>query len=177
LIGQGSIVTGSSARFRSFDSSGALIGQGSVIDGSAIRIPPGGITHDTSGAMVGQGSVISGLALISSIVVSGGAGNAFNLPSRKYYAPKDIKDSIERQKDAATKRPTLKLKQPVERKEKPKEYLKAIIKQRARNDIIAQENNAIIDSYNDGLMAYLTALEGQLEEENQVIATIIAELL
>lgn len=58
LIGQGSQISGTASRFRSFSASGALIGQGSVIAGTAAHVA----VHTTTGILIGQGSVVAGSA-------------------------------------------------------------------------------------------------------------------
>lgn len=169
LIGQGSELTGIAARFRSHATSGALIGQGSVIDGAAIRIPPGGITHDTSGVLVGSGSDLSGLATNGQVIVSGG-GVSFH---RKSYSPKDIRESVEKQRNP---RPKLTLKKPKEQEKQPDEQH---AEQEQKNAVIRYKNSRSIDRYEQHyeqmLMAYLERVEAQLEED--AIIRIIAELL
>jgi hypothetical protein len=58
LIGQGSTITGSSARLRAFATSGVLVGQGATIAGAAARTR----LHATTGALTGSGSTLSGAA-------------------------------------------------------------------------------------------------------------------
>jgi hypothetical protein len=61
LVGQGSTVAGSAARFRAFAASGALVGPGAVVNGSAARLGPA-VSHDATGVLVGPGSIVVGLA-------------------------------------------------------------------------------------------------------------------
>lgn len=59
LTGQIGAVTGSSARFHAFASTGALIASAANVAGSAARAGAF-VTHDTSGALTGQGASVSG---------------------------------------------------------------------------------------------------------------------
>ncbi len=58
LIGSGSAISGSAARFRAFGTSGNLIGSGGTLVGSAVRFR----AFNTSGNLTGAGSSISGNA-------------------------------------------------------------------------------------------------------------------
>jgi carbonic anhydrase/acetyltransferase-like protein (isoleucine patch superfamily) len=61
LVGQGSVVEGSAARFRAFATSGVLVGSGATVEGTAERTGQP-VTHDTEGTLAGAGAVVTGVA-------------------------------------------------------------------------------------------------------------------
>jgi len=113
---------------------------------------------------------ISFLILGIEISVNIGGGVSFH---RKSYSHKDIRDSVEKQRN---QRPKLTLKKP---KEQEKQTNAKQVEQEQKNTVIRYKNSRSIDRYEQHyeqmLLNYLERVELQLEED--AIIRIIAELL